>query len=504
MNSVLLIIVSFIVTPFFGFCQLKKINFSSKESKGITVNDKRFLILWNKVKFNHSNTIMFCDSAIYERVNNSFVAYDNVKINENDSLHIYGDSIHYFGNHEKAYIYGNVLVKSNRINLTTNTLIYDQKLKIAYYTNGAIVKDIEKGYEIKSQKGIFNTQLQKVFFRDNVQLDHKDYKIISDSLVYHTNTQKSDIIGNAEIQTNKSSIFCNQGWFDSKNNKASFKKNVIIKSQNQLLYADSIFYNETSGISYAEGNVKIEDDSNNIVIKGNYGIYNEKIDSMYVWKNASFSQINKSDTINIYADKFISFSDSIKRIFICYNNAVIDGNLIQGDCDSIFYNKTDSLLKCIDKPVIWMDENQISGEKLEFKIFEGEIYKMNVTDNSLIITKKDSVHFDQIKGNDINGFFEKNELKILDVNDNGQAIYYTLDESDSLINEINIITCESMRIFIENNNIEKIKFNKKPNGKTEPLNNEKENLYLENFKVFPKKTYQEKYLEPNGESPKGN
>ena len=163
------------------------------------------------------------------------------------------------------------------------------------------------------------------------------------------------------------------------------------------------------------------------------------------------------------------FQTVVKRIFICYNNAVIDGNLIQGDCDSIFYNKSDSLLKCIDKPVIWIDENQISGEKLEFKIFEGEIYNMNLTENSLIITKKDSVHFDQIKGNDINGFFEKNELKILDVNDNGQAIYYTLDESDSLINEINIISCESMRIFIENNNIEKIKFNNKPNGKTEPL-----------------------------------
>ena len=48
---------------------------------------------------------MFCDSAIYERVNNSFVAYDNVKISENDSLHIYGDSIHYFGNNEKSQIF---------------------------------------------------------------------------------------------------------------------------------------------------------------------------------------------------------------------------------------------------------------------------------------------------------------------------------------------------------------------------------------------------------------
>ena len=29
----------------------------------------------------------------------------------------------------------------------------------------------------------------------------------------------------------------------------------------------------------------------------------------------------------------------------------------------------------------------------------------------MIITKKDSIHYDQIKGNDINGFFDKNELK---------------------------------------------------------------------------------------------
>ena len=503
MKSIFLVLASIIVTSFSGLCQIKKINFSSKESKGITVNDKRLLILWNKVKFNHRNTVMFCDSAIYERINNSFVAYDNVKINENDSLHIYGDSIHYFGNNEKAYIYGNVLVKSNRINLRTNSLIYDQNLKIAYYNNGANVKDNEKGYEIKSQKGVYNTQLQNVFFRKNVHLIHKDYDIISDSLIYHTITQKSNIIGNAEIQTKKSSIFCNKGWFDSKNNKASFKKNIIVKSQNQLLYADSIFYNETSGLLYAEGNVKIKDDTNDIIIEGDYGIYNEKIDSIYVWGNASFSQFNKSDTINIFADKFISFLDSNNRIFICYNNAVIDGNLIQGDCDSIFYNKTDSLLKCVNKPVIWMDANQISGEKLEFKIFEGEIFNMNVTNNSMIITKKDSIHYDQIKGDDINGFFDKNELKILDINNNGRAIYYSLDESDSLINEINNISCESMRIFIENNNIEKIKFNKKPNGKTEPINNKKESQYLEDFKVFPKKTYQEKYLEASGESPKG-
>ena len=38
---------------------------------------------------------------------NSFIAYSNIKIVENDSMKLYGDSLHYFGNEEKAYLYGN-------------------------------------------------------------------------------------------------------------------------------------------------------------------------------------------------------------------------------------------------------------------------------------------------------------------------------------------------------------------------------------------------------------
>ena len=57
---------------------------------------------------------------------------------------------------------------------------------------------------------------------------------------------------------------------------------------------------------------------------------------------------------------------------------MISGNIIQGDCDSIYYNKSDSLLKCIKNPVIWMDKNQIIGDKIEFIIFEGNIYQMNI------------------------------------------------------------------------------------------------------------------------------
>ena len=68
----------------------KKINFSSKQSKGITKKNKSLLILWNQVVFKHNKSVMYCDSATYDRGNNSFIAYSNIKIVENDSMKLYG------------------------------------------------------------------------------------------------------------------------------------------------------------------------------------------------------------------------------------------------------------------------------------------------------------------------------------------------------------------------------------------------------------------------------
>ena len=78
MKTVLSILAIFLLSSnFIIHGQQKKINFSSKESKGIKYNKKKLLVLWNKVVFNHESSIMKCDSAIYERSNNSFIAYEN-------------------------------------------------------------------------------------------------------------------------------------------------------------------------------------------------------------------------------------------------------------------------------------------------------------------------------------------------------------------------------------------------------------------------------------------
>ena len=274
---------------------------------------------------------------------------------------------------------------------------------------------------------------------------------------------------------------------------------IVIATKTYKLFADSVFYNENTGISYAEGNVKIIDDSSNIIIEGEFGIHNEKIDSAHVWKNAILTQLDSIDTLKIYADQFIKVGDSVKNEIFCFNNVIIDGTQLKGDCDSIYFNETDSIMKCIVQPVIWMGKNQVTGDKIEFKTHKGIIYKMFVENNAMIISENDTLHYDQIKGDIITSFFAKNKMYLMNVDGDGKVIYYSKDEKDSLITEINEVTSENMNILISENQISKINFLSSPKGLTEPLNENGSRKFLDNFFIYPKRTYHEKYIEANGD-----
>ncbi len=472
--------------------QTKKINFSSKQSKGITQKNKSLLILWNKVIFKHNKSVMYCDSATYDRGNNSFIAYSNIKIVENDSMELYGDSLHYFGNEEKAFLYGNVKLITKEILLKSRSLIYDQNKNYAFYNNGGVIKQHGKNYTIRSEIGKFNAISKVLFFKSDVNLKHTDYQILSDTLIYHTESEKTNIIGDTKIESKNSTIKCSKGWFDNNKKTSSLKGNVIINSKNYQLFADSVFYNEQNGEAYAKGEVKIIDDSNNTIIKGQFGYHNENKDSARIWDKAIMIQYDSIDTIQVYADQFIHVNDSFSKKTICFNNVVIRGTQIDGDCDSIYMNENDSLMKCIINPIIWIDSNQITGEEIVFKTFKGVVFNMDIENNGMVITKKDTNHFDQIKGQELRGYFEENKLDKLNIGASGEVIYFSDDEIKKNIKEFNKVTCEKMKISVEDNKIKQISFLSNPVGITEPIEQVNESLFLDGFTLHEKKTYNQK------------
>ena len=86
-------------------------------------------IIGNAV-FKHKKTLLYCDSAYLYGNSNSVKAYGHVHINDNDSVHIYSDSLNYSGNTRMAELYDNIRMTDPTMTLTTNHLKYNLKKKI--------------------------------------------------------------------------------------------------------------------------------------------------------------------------------------------------------------------------------------------------------------------------------------------------------------------------------------------------------------------------------------
>ena len=94
--------------------------------------------LINHVVFRHKNTIMYCDSAYFYAAENSLEAFENVHINQGDSVQIYGDYLYYDGNTRLAKIRKNVRLSSSSTRLTSQAVDYDlhNNYRILYQSCG--------------------------------------------------------------------------------------------------------------------------------------------------------------------------------------------------------------------------------------------------------------------------------------------------------------------------------------------------------------------------------
>lgn len=143
-------------------------------------------------------------------------------------------------------------------------------------------------------------------------------------------------------------------------------------------------------------------------------------------------------------------------------------------------------------PVLWIEESQMSGDLINFKMNNGRIYEMEIIDNSFIITKKDSNHYDQIKGDYIKSYFIDNELKTMYINGRGKVIYFSGNEKKEIISDANKVECEKMKLKFIKNNIDQVVFQSETFGSSEAIS-DTQNYKLDGFKIY------DKTIPPNGE-----
>ncbi|MCU4156314.1 organic solvent tolerance protein OstA [Carboxylicivirga sp. A043] len=432
---------------------------------------KNVKLLIGNVRLKHQNTLMYCDSAYhYSYKDSSYIeAFNNIHIIQNDSIHLYGDYLTYSGKEGIARVRDNVRIQKKDVTVLTEFLDYDRVNNFGYYFNGGEVLSGQN--TLISDFGYYYPNLSEVHFKDSVVVHNPRYTIFSDTLKYHTVTEVASILGPTFIHSDNNLIYSENGAYDTMNDKAQLFKGETqsyVQGKENLLKGDTIYYNRREGLGEAYQNFELHDTTNNMIIAGDYGFYNELSQYALATKKAQLLQIYQNDTLYLHADTLqaIPLPEEQSRLVKAYYNVKFFRKDMQGRCDSMVYDMRDSTNTFYNTPVIWAQGNQMTAQTIKLYSRNNALYKAELNNSAFIVAPEDSLSFNQIKGRNMIGYIKNNQLYRIDVDGNGQTIYYPKDKE--VVIGVNRAESSSLSIFLKDRKITGITLKTEPNGNLNP------------------------------------
>lgn len=438
----------------------------ANEIRGFTGEKVNKLI--GDVGFKQDDVFLYCDSALFFDAKNAVKAYGHVHIQQGDSMNVYGDSLYYDGNTRIALLQSHVKLYDKTMVLETDKLDYDMNTSMGSYTTGGKITD--KNNVLTSMKGYYYSNKKEFFFREHVSLTNPEYLMVCDTLKYNTRNKISYFFGPTTITSKENLIYCENGWYNTNTEISQFKQNSYIISKEHKLSGDSLFYNRKKGIGKAFQHVALYDTIQKVLITGDYGINFRKNDLSIITGHALLTKIFEKDSLFLHSDTLKSVFDSTanERLVHAFHMVKIFKPDLRGFCDSLTYSSKDSLIRLYTDPIIWSQKDQLTADFITLQMANSKVDRMYLYNNSFIISQEDSIHFNQIKGKNMIGYFKDNELNRIKVIGNGQTVYYGRDKDNELMG-VNKADCSDFWIFLQKSRIDKITMLTKPTATFYPM-----------------------------------
>ena len=438
--------------------------------------------LIGNVVMRQDSTYFYSDSAYLNEKTKFFDGFGNVHIIVNDSINIYSKLLKYNGETKFAELFHDVVLKDDSTVLKTQYMTYDRVGHLATYPDkGTITRNDKK---LVSKKGYYRDDIKVLYFRKDVVGTMPDYKIVSDTLVYDTENEMMYFHGPTNIYNKENTLIGNYGWYNTETEFVYLDRRATLKNKEQSMTADTMYYNKSTGYAKALSNVIVEDTSYKAILKGEYGEMWRNLGKCMMTNNLQAIYYEETDTLFAKADTMYVFFDTlnneVKRIKAFYNVRFFR-NDIQGKCDSMHYVVSDSMIYMREKPVIWADNTQLSGDSINVKIKKEAIENLLMYPNAFVIQEDSISGFNQVKGKQITAFFKENELNNMFNEGNAETIYWLRDDDGSLIG-INFSQSSQMDIIIKNRQISNIKYYKNIKETLYPLEQLNDNQeFLDGF-----------------------
>lgn len=452
-------------------------------------------ILQGNVIFRHDEMMMYCDSAYFYEGTNSLDAFGHIRFEQGDTLRGFGDLLFYDGNTKLARMRQHVRLIHGREDenptiLTTDTLNYDRRNNIAYYYSGGEVRDSLN--TLTSIRGNYRPQTNQAVFSQDVTLVNPKFTLTSDTLLYNTETKIADIISPSKIVYEKeTTIHSSLGWYNTVTERSMLlDRSVIVHEDGKMMTGDTIFYDKAIGFGQVLHHLEMRDSAQHATLYGEYGEMWEEGSRGYATDSALM--IDWSDSLHLayihadtlfteelaYTDSMLmadsTITDSTYRRVRAYHGVRVYRDDMQMVCDSMVYLGSDSTIYLYTDPICWSDNQQISADSMRVFIVNGVIDHAVGIKNALCVMNDTLDIFNQMSGKELTAYLIDGEVRIVDVSGNALTVYYPKEEDGGYVG-LNTTESSFIRVYVENQEVQRIRFTQATTGVLYPLDKVPEN-----------------------------
>ena len=443
-----------------------------------------------RVHLHHDGMDIWSDVAYFYEAQNFFEAEGNVIVKQGDSLQLNSEYINYSGITKYAIAKHKVRLQNQGSTLRTDSLYFDRNKQEAFYNTFGEITSQET--MIRSQSGTYVVDENKYEFIKNVHVTDPSFTIYSKRMDYYTDVRHAYFYGATTIQGESYDVECNRGFFDSNFNKGFFQDRASINYNFRNIQGDSIYFDDQTQYAAASENVQITDTIGDNVIRGEYGeIFKEK-DSAIVTQNAIAVKLVDRDSLFIHADTLLATGPAEERILTGYYGVRIFKTNLSGISDSIHINQKSGLIQLLRNPisdresqlltsrdmtkrnpVLWSAKTQMSGDVIHLLTdsTSNAIDSLKIFNNA-IVAEQDSLNpaqFNQMKGINLYGNFNDNQLQTIDIVKNAEMVYYLYDDTTKDLIGVDKAICSAMQLQMADNQIQSVTFLTKPEGAVYPI-----------------------------------
>jgi lipopolysaccharide export system protein LptA len=269
-------------------------------------------------------------------------------------------------------------------------------------------------------------------------------KIIRDSViirskegVYYGDQRLMEGRNGVELERGRTHLTAMNGKYFVDEKRSLFWDNVVLVDTSSLITCNVLNYFEPETRSVATGNVHVFENANGVNIYGDSLIHVEQKKFTRVLKQPRLVKIDTStsgiiDTMVVISREMQSIQDTVERFVAIDSMRLVKGSLSAMSGKATYFVQKD-FIALDTHPIIWSDENQITGDSIRIQMEDKRIRSMWVKNRAMAISLVDTAlpdRFNQLTGRELTMYFRANKLERVDVQKNATSLYYLFDNKE--------------------------------------------------------------------------